>query len=139
MRRTRPVLGVDTSSSRVAFTGDPGQGVIDAPKNLDVDSRRAFLFTETRLFAASLPENTLVAIEEPLLLRKNWNTTMSLVLAAGAVWGAFIDAEIEAIFVPISTWKKTVVGKGDASKAEIAQWCHDDPMWRNYRFMKEER
>lgn len=62
-------------------------------------------------------------IEEPVVAGvRNLRTTIQIAQISGLVM-AIVD---EAFLVPVSTWKKEVVGKGNASKAEVAAWLESN-------------
>lgn len=58
-------------------------------------------------------------VEEPVVAGAR-NLRSSLQIAQ--VSGAILATPINSYLVPVSTWKKEVVGKGNASKDEVAEW-----------------
>ena len=117
----RHVLGVDTSSARLAWAGDCGYGYVDGEGGADV--RRMALYHAAKSLFSSQKHNTLIVIEEPLSLR-NGKTNRLLSLAAGAIWAAGIDCEVHTLFwANVSAWKKDTVGNGNASKEMVKAWA----------------
>lgn len=123
------VVGVDTSSARLA---------VSLPKHktfvLDVmgspDERRRELFYGAREFFQGLPTGAWVVCEEPLGLAKNGRTTMILNLAAGAIWAAHLDLDLWWIWLGHSTWKRDIIGRGDAKKSDVRDFCEDNPAFK---------
>jgi Holliday junction resolvasome RuvABC endonuclease subunit len=65
-------------------------------------------------------EDIEVGIEEPIYIQ-NGTTHMALCCIYGSVVNAFMDSGIIPYPVNISTWKKKVVGKGNAKKPEVKE------------------
>ena len=49
-------------------------------------------------------------------------STMVQAFVSGAVQAVLYDLGIGVHLVPVGTWKKATVGKGNATKAEVKQW-----------------
>jgi Holliday junction resolvasome RuvABC endonuclease subunit len=139
-----PVIGLDTASSRLhwvasqplwsadadALAEPAAYGWCQCPKD-DADGRRRELYEHARQFFRSLPERgACVFCEEPLALAKNGKTTRLLGLAAGAIWAAHLDYNVTWFWVDVASWKKSVVGRGNASKDDVAAFCLNDPGFR---------
>jgi Holliday junction resolvasome RuvABC endonuclease subunit len=64
-----------------------------------------------------------VFIEEPPAAgAKNLRTFLKLAQVSAAVAVGAIQAHAVVVFVPVSSWKKEVIGNGGASKELIAAW-----------------
>ena len=89
---------------------------------LDVDrdkTRHAEVSTLMWLFEQEVQRSWTCFIEEPVVAGvRNLRTTLQIAQISGMVLGV-VD---EAYLVPVSTWKKEIVGKGNASKSEVAHW-----------------
>ena len=65
-------------------------------------------------------------IEEPVVAgARNLRTSLRIAQISGAVLSA-VNGEL----VPVSTWKKEVVGKGNAKKEEIREWLKTQPEYK---------
>ena len=62
-----------------------------------------------------------VFIEEPPLAgSRNVRTALQLAMTAGAVASKLPHAE----FVPVASWKKKVIGRGNVDKTGVSQWLN---------------
>jgi hypothetical protein len=138
----QPIIGLDTSTKGFHWVATKplydGSGDGDAQTygfcgmaGMDADERRQILFTTARQFFRSLPEGgAFVFCEEPLALQ-NGKTTRLLGLAAGAIWAAHLDFDVTWFWVDVASWKKDVVGKGNASKEQIRAFCLANPAFQH--------
>ena len=62
---------------------------------------------------------------EAAIFIQNPKTTIAIAHVVGAVWFSLIHREIEAIRVDNKQWKKSIVGKGNASKPDIKNYAID--------------
>jgi Holliday junction resolvasome RuvABC endonuclease subunit len=129
-----PVLGLDTDSKKFTYaatfmipdlTGDTDNeesfGWWGA--SAEVEARRAVIYQGAKRLFGVLPDGVHVFCEEPLALQ-NGKTTRLLALAAGVVWAAFQEVQPNAWWhwVDVSSWKKNVIGQGNAAKPVVAEW-----------------
>jgi len=86
---------------------------------------------EITLMIKNTIKGDLLFVEEPVVAGvRNLRTSLKIAQNAGAV---FAGSGIPATFVPVSSWKKEIVGKGNAKKEEIAEFLkikHNE-MWAN--------
>lgn len=61
-------------------------------------------------------------IESAVLGRGGVKATMVQCYTSGAVLGALYDLGVATSVANVSTWKKRVVGRGNATKPEVADW-----------------
>jgi Holliday junction resolvasome RuvABC endonuclease subunit len=61
-------------------------------------------------------------VESPIVGRGGVRSTMVQCYTSGAIQGALYDAGILAQSANVSSWKKRVVGKGNATKPEVADF-----------------
>lgn len=67
--------------------------------------------------------DTYAFVEEPVVAgARNLRTSLRIAQISGAVLSA-INGEL----VPVSTWKKAIVGKGNAKKEEVKAWLKTQP------------
>lgn len=88
------------------------------------DVRRAALYygsVEVCKLLTVLGSDVHIFCEEPISLR-NGKTNRLLALAAGAIWAGHLEFDVYWHWVNISTWKKKIVGKGNATKDEVKSW-----------------
>lgn len=137
----QPIIGMDTStkgfhwvSTKPLYDGTEVNGAATygfLTCKGETDERRAALFLGARSFFRSLPEGgACVFCEEPLALQ-NGKTTRLLGLAAGAIWAAHLDFDVTWFWVDVASWKKMVVGKGNASKDQIREFCLGNPAFKH--------
>lgn len=136
------VVGLDTASNRwhMVGVGDKSKLPIDAQtrratehehkalKDKNPDHRRNTLHSEAKKQFCRLTnvrtrpyQQIHIFCEEPLALR-NGKTTRLLGLACGAIWAAHLEFDLYWHWVDVASWKKDVIGKGNASKGEIMTW-----------------
>lgn len=94
------------------------------------DERRITLFRGARDFFGTLPPGSWIFAEEPLALQ-NGKTTRLLGLAAGAIWAAHLDYDLYWSWCDVAHWKRAIVGKGNASKDEVRDWCEVNPAFKH--------
>jgi Holliday junction resolvasome RuvABC endonuclease subunit len=88
----------------------------------------SYLFAETGLVIQAAKsrwpdEETLVFIEEPLVAgARNIRTALKMSQAVGAMVAGVGIYTDKCYLVPVSTWKKAVIGNGSASKEQVALW-----------------
>ncbi len=66
---------------------------------------------------------SLAFIEAPLVGRGGVRSTLVQAYVNGAVQGMLAEDGWAVHLVPVGTWKKEVVGKGNATKEEVAEWA----------------
>lgn len=121
------IVGIDTSSRGVAWAALTVNGALQATgamvdDDANPDVRRITLFFSTRRFLRDLPDGSHVFCEEPLAL-KNGKTTRLLGLAAGAIWAASLERDLYWHWVDVASWKKAIVGHGNATKEQVRAWA----------------
>ena len=62
-------------------------------------------------------------IEAPLVGRGGVKSTLVQAYVSGAVQGMLAEDGWVVHLVPVGTWKKQVVGKGNATKEDVAEWA----------------
>ena len=62
---------------------------------------------------------------EAAIFIQNPKTTIAIAHVVGAVWFSLIQKGIEAVRVDNKQWKKAIVSKGNASKADIKKYAID--------------
>jgi Holliday junction resolvasome RuvABC endonuclease subunit len=134
------VIGLDTDSN--GFHGVLTEALAEEMSDLgyvtfkskakSAEIRRIEMFGEFRRFMDRVPDGTHIFCEEPLALQ-NGKTTRLLGLAAGTLYGAFlaVNPDIWWHWVDVAHWKKEVVGRGNANKADIEEFVRANPAWRS--------
>jgi Holliday junction resolvasome RuvABC endonuclease subunit len=69
--------------------------------------------------------NMAVYMEMPLVGRSAHSTIVQAQVG-GAVLAAADNAGVDFHLVNVNTWKKQVVGKGNAKKEDVAEWLRDN-------------
>lgn len=123
-----PVVGIDVSTKHIAMSCPRTAWARKVTRTM-LHKHRKPLVEAAEL--AGLAHNALagqfgrftgfsVFIEAPVLAgMRNVQTTIRLALVTGALGQALGG---DATMVPVSSWKKEVVGHGHATKADVAQW-----------------
>lgn len=123
------VIGIDTNSYGYhVVRRDNIYSSFQAKKSQDADSRRMQACVHFDLFLQTVPEGAHLFVEEPLALQ-NGKTTRILGLLAGALFGTFVmkGRDINWHWVDVSSWKKHVVGNGNASKDLVRMFVSTSP------------
>ena len=122
------LAGIDPSTKRVAIVG----------ANLDLSDPWAEVVTLASPRQTYRPEATAIAvaqvervlrghgvdltfIEEPLVGRGGVRTALLLGYVAGAVQAGAVQASRQVRLVNVQTWKRSIVGKGNALKPEVSE------------------
>ena len=122
------IVGADVSATRVAFVA--------------LFEKKFYTMSDTKLgisgaeachkargavhkFLDEVPWQTTepieVYIESPVLGRGGFRSTMVQAFTNGAVQGAFYERGCNVSTANVSSWKKEIVGKGNATKPDVAQ------------------
>lgn len=137
------VIGLDTGSNRIHGIG-PRVGTRKRVEEFAVkskdpnpDVRRHELYEGTRNYlrkaSEAAPTKLHIFCEEPLALQ-NGKTTRLLGLVAGAIWASHLDFDCYWYWVNVSTWKRDVVGSGNAKKEQVQEWVQQ----QGYNFTEED-
>lgn len=124
------IIGVDPASSKLALVAICGDKFVSKAytrlgKSGGVACWNAWNSTER--FVAELPweldgRELHSYIEAPLVGRGGVRTTMVQCFTSGAVQGALNGLGFSTEVANVSSWKKRVVGRGNAKKPEIAEF-----------------
>ncbi|MFE9742938.1 hypothetical protein [Streptomyces sp. NPDC006477] len=128
------ITGVDPSSRKLAVVttfgdwAEPEMLTFDLPENHIEGCGLAFRrFFE---YLSGVKERTghtpFVFQERPLMSNMNPHSTIVQALVGGAAIAAAEECMCQADLVNVQTWKKLVVGKGNASKPEVSEWVHEN-------------
>lgn len=123
------VVGIDPAATRVAFVAIRGEEFhLQAVPKLGPSGHVACCSarTATLEFLDSLPwsiahEEVHTFIEDPVLGRGGFRSTMVQAFTSGAIQGALHEWGATVHRANVSTWKKQAVGKGNAKKPEVAE------------------
>ncbi|NBO54940.1 MAG: hypothetical protein EBU84_10200 [Actinobacteria bacterium] len=131
MADTATVIGIDPSATHIAFTlfyPDDSWEVV-AIKKLGKSGPescyQARLVTLATIDGARKKygeSNIHCFYELPVLGRGGFRSTVVQCFTSGAVQGAIHERECSAHPVNVSSWKKAVVGKGNADKGQVAEY-----------------
>lgn len=128
------IIGIDPSSKKIALTVTVNDRAPDLrwrplPTGVKTDIAKALYFAERwlkRVIREYDPKSNdvYVFIEKPFVSPKTVNAAIPLARVNGVLLAAAYGAGAKAVQdVDISRWKMIVVGKGNAGKPEIAEWC----------------
>lgn len=117
------IVGLDTAANRLHAVLDNDAMWAVGPLtgkawDSEPDTRRAELLRQARGFFESLEDGAHVFCEDNIALR-NPKTNILLAKTTGAIWAAAQDFDLFWHWVPISAWKKEVVGNGNATKDDV--------------------
>lgn len=125
------IIGIDPASTKlaaVALSGDKFAVLYD--KNLGKSGgqscSRAAKMIE-RFIVQTVPkelswEPIYAFIESPIVGRGGVKTTMVQAYTSGAIQAVLYELRIPTQTANVSSWKKHVVGKGNATKDDVAAW-----------------
>ena len=116
-------LGIDYGSSRIAIVG-PSAHVFEEVVGRPGDNIGALdILAETTWNAVTQASAKVVAVESPIQgMSRNVRTGIMLAMVAGAITVAARQAGAEVIHVPPASWKKEVVGFGNAKKEQVSEY-----------------
>lgn len=125
-------IGIDLNSRSVAMVGFPTKPDDMHPfwhkftvpaKLMDRAAICGLLYAD--VVKHVFPEDQ-VYVEAPVLAGvKNIQSTIKVAAAYGAVLAAINSTRAVTHEVPVSLWKVATVGKGNASKSDVADWLHE--------------
>ena len=121
------VVGIDPAASRLAMVAICGDA-FHWKKFPKLGASGHVACAEARLstikFLDSLPwnnKNIQAFIEDPVLGRGGFRSTMVQAFTSGAVQGALHEWGCGVHRANVSSWKKEIVGKGNAKKHEVGE------------------
>lgn len=124
------VIGIDPSSTHIAFTilypDETWEVVVEKKmgKSGPEACHKARLLTLATIDTArnKCKKSSIHCFYEmPILGRGGFRSTIVQCFTSGAVQGAIYERECSAYPVNVSSWKKAVVGKGNADKGQVAE------------------
>lgn len=119
------IVGIDPSSKKLAlcvteFNLRPTIFKIGLPEG--VYRATGVAFEEAFLFFQKISKNNpRVYMEAPLVGRSAYSTIIQAQVG-GAVLAAASRAGVHLELINVNTWKKQVIGKGNATKEDVALW-----------------
>ena len=99
------------------------------PPKKGQERRDLELFAIKEFVSYNMKKNSVVYVEEPLVAGvRNLRTSLKIAQVSGVVMSSVPDF---AKFVPVSSWKKQIVNKGNATKEEISDFLkkQHEEMW----------
>lgn len=130
------VIGIDPSATHIAYLslypdetwdivvstklGKSGPEACYHARNLTLETIDRTRESTIRRFGKPLPIHCFY--ELPVLGRGGFRSTMVQCFTSGAVQGAIYERECASHPVNVSSWKKAVVGKGNADKGQVAEF-----------------
>ena len=124
-------LGIDPASTRLAYVAllADDDFLMAAAKNLGksggeaCSSAWAYMGAALDTIQARWPGIGISAfIESPIVGKGGVRSTMVQCYTSGAIQGALYDRGIRSQAANVSSWKKHVVGKGNATKPEVGDY-----------------
>lgn len=109
------IIGVDLGVRSVHVSTLSGATTLSVDKTDRGKEIRLLAYEFAAIFAV---QDTIAFIEEPLMAGpRNIRTALHMAQVAGALM-----TTVNSYLVPVTSWKKEVVGKGNASKEEVATY-----------------
>jgi len=129
MVSTNVVIGIDPASTHMAFVAIHGDDfLVRVNKKLGKSGPQAChnaqVMTKEVIVECQeyFGEKNLVAFyESPVLGRGGFRSTMVQCFTSGAVQATLYDFGIQAHSTNVSSWKKAIVGRGNADKGQVAE------------------
>ena len=134
LNRTQIVsAGVDYGTARVAFA-IPLLGVFDDIVLKPGDNLGSLdVIAEVVWNACVTHKPDIVAVESAIVgASRNLRVGVSLGMVAGAICCAVMQSGATVVLVPPASWKKEVVGRGNADKQQVSDWLEiHHPIWHS--------
>lgn len=109
------IVGIDLGVRSIHLSMPPYDVSLSAPRGERSDEINDLLSK----ISAFYTEDWYAFIEEPVVAgARNLRTSLQIAQIAGVV----MTKVSKFTLVPVATWKKAVVGKGNASKDDVAEW-----------------
>ena len=127
------LIGCDPSSRKIALVFTPARSeelqvrAFVLPQ--DVISALGIAYRQMRRFVRRYTvkgHRVIMCIEEPVVGKGGAYATIKQSKVHGAIVAGAVAAGAEVSTVQNSTWKKTVTGKGNNSKVQVAQWVRKE-------------
>jgi Holliday junction resolvasome RuvABC endonuclease subunit len=124
-------LGIDPASTRIAYVAlaDGGSYLLGFNKKLGKSGGEAcaavwrYVNDAVDTIYNQWPSCSISAfIESPVVGVGGVRSTMVQCFTSGAIQGSLYERGIESQVANVSSWKKHVVGKGNATKEEVAEY-----------------
>lgn len=123
------ILGVDPAATRLAFVAHHESGwqwwkFTLGDRSSPGACYRAKLATREVLedLRGHQDAVSLAFIESPVVGRGGVKSTVVQAFTSGVVQSELVEAGFGVHLVPVQTWKKQVIGKGNATKTEVVEW-----------------
>jgi Holliday junction resolvasome RuvABC endonuclease subunit len=121
------ILGVDYGTARIAIAGPSIMHFEEVVLRPGDNLGALDVLAETLWNAVKRTHADVVVVESPIQgASRNVRVGISLGMVAGAICVAARQAGASVLLVPPATWKKTVVGHGNANKEQVAQWLQSE-------------
>ena len=125
------VLGIDPASTRIAYVAlaEDDSYLAGANKKLGKSGGEAcaaawkYMSDVVATIYGQWPDSSVSAfIESPVVGGGGVRSTMVQCFTSGAIQGLLHERGIQSQVANVSSWKKHVVGKGNATKDEVAEY-----------------
>ena len=114
------IYGVDLGMRSLYIYGTEDIHIVSVPKG----DRYLEIYSMAKWVSQIFDKDDTVFYEEPVLAGpKNIRTIIGLAQSSAALLSGSVAHCYE---VPVGTWKKEVVGKGNAKKEEVAAWLKEN-------------
>ena len=122
-------IGLDCSSLAIhAAIIDDKEDLISlhkwGSKQKTFESRFPEILKEFSKDISKIKEVEFASIEAAIFIQ-NPKTTIAIANVVGAVWAFLIEQDINTSIIDNRSWKKEIVGKGNAKKEEIKKYAID--------------
>jgi len=121
------IIGVDLGVRSVHVSTQSHCFTYAADKKLERYQQIQYIYES--MYDRFLHDRIYAFVEEPVVAgARNLRTSLQIAQISGAVLSVF-----DGTLVPVSTWKKEIVGKGNATKDDIKEYLKTQP---EYEFTK---
>jgi Holliday junction resolvasome RuvABC endonuclease subunit len=112
------IIGVDLGVRSVHIASDTYCWTIEATKS---ERAKELQFLSEKLYLNFIKSDVYAYVEEPVVAgARNLRTSLQIAQVCGVVLSV-LNGEL----VPVSSWKKGTVGKGNAKKEDAANWLQE--------------
>jgi hypothetical protein len=128
------VIGIDPSSKKIAICHTHNSNTyhynIYLPEGVHPASgaafREVFAFFKDFTGEGEFKDDGVVVYMEAPVVGRNAYSTIVQAQVGGAIMAAVELSGIQMFLVNVNSWKKDVIGKGNATKPEVAEWLKEN-------------
>ena len=115
------ILGIDPASTKIALVALSEDGKYMSLSNAKLGKSGGEACYNATTVTKKLGKISFAFIESPVVGRGGVRSTMVQCFTSGAIQAVLYEYGIPTQAANVSSWKKSVIGKGNATKEEVAE------------------